>query len=326
MYDPSSDVVADDAEKKASEDKLEQWPVYPAPPGSHWERERRDGLAGWDWVYHPVHNRPGDELLYDEYGFPIEYSDSRKRHPPGSVTGEIFQQLGYNWLGPGTDIEYNLKHNVEPVDYLDSVAKEHDLAYRDILRDFHNGKITYDEAAAEVSRADQNFISLAGQRNIRDQWAVLGMSLKAYGDQFLGPTWAGLRKEDYGIYERVEDPVEFVDPVYSAPDDKKKSHDWEPGWTYSPSTGTWSYEKPPSDRTPWVPSGWYGGYWDYRRDDYLPPPSGGRPWPSSQGGFVEFDKDRNYYPDRLQAVKRKRHHRSRRNVRSAPYHRSYASQ
>ncbi|RWS18302.1 hypothetical protein B4U80_04933 [Leptotrombidium deliense] len=36
---------------------------------------------------------------------------------------------GYNYCGPGTNLDYNLKNNIKPVNRVDEACKQHDIRY-----------------------------------------------------------------------------------------------------------------------------------------------------------------------------------------------------
>ncbi|RWR99191.1 hypothetical protein B4U80_01658 [Leptotrombidium deliense] len=36
---------------------------------------------------------------------------------------------GYNYCGPGTNLEYNLRNNFQPVNRVDEACKQHDINY-----------------------------------------------------------------------------------------------------------------------------------------------------------------------------------------------------
>lgn len=59
-------------------------------------------------------------------------------------TGNEYHIPGYNYLGPGTHIRQRLSEGVQPINSLDTIAQQHDLAYittdHDIADDNFIGK------------------------------------------------------------------------------------------------------------------------------------------------------------------------------------------
>lgn len=62
--------------------------------------------------------------------------------------------LGYQYLGPGTDLEYKREHDIQPVDDLDAAARKHDNAYERIKMRYAAGDISFSEAQALTREAD----------------------------------------------------------------------------------------------------------------------------------------------------------------------------
>lgn len=130
-----------------------------------------------------------------------------------SLMGDYLRSIGYNWLGPGTDIEYNLAFNRQPVDHLDEVAMEHDLAYLDVLQRYENGTLSYDNAVRSIMRADSDFLhSLRGFNDPMSLLAKVGMTGKMLYDWYtenasysgLGSRYENLAKSDYSRYAEPE--------------------------------------------------------------------------------------------------------------------------
>jgi len=114
---------------------------------------------------------------------------------PGKF-GQIFQDLGYKYLGPGTDLDYNISHHVMPVDALDAAAKLHDQQYKQIADMYERGSMDYGQALAAIRSADLTL----SDRFYRDQsilgiLASLGMGSKAAFDWFMGqPSFIELKR------------------------------------------------------------------------------------------------------------------------------------
>jgi hypothetical protein len=53
---------------------------------------------------------------------------------------------GHNYLGPGTDVEYNLTHDVIPTDDADFLAMQHDFSYLTA------------KTVLDIEKADENFV------------------------------------------------------------------------------------------------------------------------------------------------------------------------
>lgn len=197
-----------DAFKKEDEEKqkaLDQWPdesQFPTPKdGMEWVRKRNPYWQGdgWDkWTYYQA-----------PMGTQLDNRALVPKEDPGSLLGDVFQWAGYKWLGPGTDIKYNSINDVQPINDLDSVARDHDYAYNRIGNDLKYGVIDYDEAVLQVYAADADFIRETGKLpGLSSYLSSLGMSSKHLYDMILrGASYAGISPEMYksavlGTYEK----------------------------------------------------------------------------------------------------------------------------
>jgi len=105
--------------------------------------------------------------------------------------------VGYNYLGPFTDVKRNLAANVEPANKLDAVAKVHDIAYQRISDLYKNYKISYKEASFMVREADAEFIKSALWLwyDPVAQYSATGIALKNIYEAAMGTRlFVGLRR------------------------------------------------------------------------------------------------------------------------------------
>lgn len=115
--------------------------------------------------------------------------------------------VGYNYLGPFTDVKRNIAANVQPANKLDAVAKVHDIAYQKISDLYKNYKISYGEASFMVREADAEFIKSALWLwyDPVAQYSATGIALKniyeaAIGTRlFVGLRRSGRRRSGLGI-------------------------------------------------------------------------------------------------------------------------------
>jgi len=120
--------------------------------------------------------------------------------PHGFIEG-IGPGLGYEYLGPGTDIHYKTLHNVVPADDLDYAAMLHDKSYAKIKSDYRRGLITRAEADMATDSADfRLFKGSASDFYAKKAPEFVGDVAKVYG----GPLGTGigvgqaLKKPDLG--------------------------------------------------------------------------------------------------------------------------------
>lgn len=245
--------------------------------------------------------------------------------PPRKRDENLFTQYGYEWLGPGTDVEWNMQHNVQPVDALDAAAKQHDLEYYSIKKALDYGELTYDQAVRAVSAADRR-LGIAASKVDQGVAVMWGMNLKQAWDNYWGyPSWAGIDRAEFNTATR---------PEPAGASDWRKNPDkyptLNPGtdyfWQWHSRFGEWvlvpyqeweqlpSYLRPPNySGVPHDPSG--GGSW-WPSFDNIPNYSG-TPlynWGANSGagdGFVapisvSEDRNRNGIPDVLEKRRRKR--------------------
>lgn len=167
----------------------ERWPsnLPPAPPGRYWDRKINPAYPeGSDQKYIYFTSQLGQSGYdYDESGRPLNKDVENIKDQ-----WELFRLLGYRWLGPGTDISYNLKYNVKPVNSLDAIAMEHDLAYRGIDRMWRRGELSYGGLIALTNKADREFVEAVNQdRSAMGYLSGIGMSAKILADSFFGPSY-----------------------------------------------------------------------------------------------------------------------------------------
>lgn len=341
--------------------------------------------------------------MEDDQPSHVEPVETDEKQDPGFL-GSLFQQLGYNWLGPGTDIGWNERNNAEPVNDLDAVAKVHDYAYRDIVDQFERGFISYEEASRLVDQADLEFSRDAAKTmTLQGLISAGALTMKSFLSGMTGPTFAGLKRERFNS-RKPEYADEREDPEYV------HKHEGQPGWFLDRSNyyglAEWRYVPYPKPGNPipyiWDPQKevWYANYWPSARevnhwddawvettkddpravyfkelkkimrlrpgwkfDDvkgwydstYVPDELDGYglQWDEVKGlyyspgrgayyetiedffanipysgrrRYVDYDTDRNYFPDRLEVElkrrrrKRRRHHGANRQYRFRPYH------
>ena len=188
-------VTPDTTDNKQLPSDADVWPSNLPPPGEgrHWERKPNPAYTGGPdkWIYFTVSGQ------FDEL-YPPHSTDVPGRSSVNQSEQNVFTWAGYKWLGPGTDIEYNVANNVQPVNALDEVARGHDLAYWDIRERFEAGEIDYKQASDLVRIADDTFVKEAGKLSGLPAFlSKLGMSFKEFVDGYLGPSYAGLRPEKY---------------------------------------------------------------------------------------------------------------------------------
>jgi hypothetical protein len=219
--------------------------------------------------------------------------------------GWVFQKAGYKYLGPGTDLEYNERNNVEPINALDAAAKVHDYAYKDIEYRYHQGQITRDHALDLVRQADLQLSRVAADwdsafdggyavsfamgakvlvQYLLDQASFIDLSKDRAPQEWsssMGPppwgsnyVWDGSR----WVPPPVHDPTNWQDRYPLPPDPKEGKDPWSGG---GPGTPGWN-----------MPPHTYSAH------------------TFSSGRFAALDRNRDGIPDALQR-KRKRYHRYR---------------
>lgn len=136
--------------------------------------------------------------------------------PPRNRTENDFTKLGYEWLGPGTDVYWNMQHNVQPINELDRLGMIHDIAYTSIGEAFRYGELTYDQALQAIAAADKALEVGASKLPTEsspywDPYITGGkgssvshaMGLKQEYDAYFGtPSWSGIKREDYNTWVR----------------------------------------------------------------------------------------------------------------------------
>jgi len=240
----------------------------PDMSGGHWEWQPG---KGWWFVNDPPEDR---ESLYDNPGAGV--AEPPNPGMPDNWLGEQLAELGYQYLGPGTNLLWNLEHDVPPINFVDAVARNHDIDYKNIGDRFRNGDIDWVQAQRELSQADRAFISRAQRTAQVDSLAAAcGMTVSWVANQLLGYNpWGGITQDEYNTNPKPP-------PV------------GKPGWDMPPDSD-------------YYPPGWED-QWRGRNSDTM------------SASVVPFDndRDRNYFPDRLErSHKRKRHGGFGRNARS----------
>jgi len=165
-----------------------------------------------------------------DYKAPVSVSN------PGWITdsvGNSFRAAGYNYLGPGTDVEGNINRGVQPVNELDAIARTHDIAYNDIKNQFERGLLTYAQAKGMISQADTDFVESAkNSYEIPNILSALSMSAKNMYDYYTGgSSFSGLDPNRYGINEDSVPPytpTDFGDPVFDRPVDPGYVNPYDP--------------------------------------------------------------------------------------------------
>lgn len=142
-----------------------------------------------------------------------------------------WETSGYNYLGPGTDLDWNLAHDVKPVNSLDAAAMAHDIAYAHIKDQWERGLLTQREADVLVNIADSELESAA----FKDppSWAGPGtsviMDLKRWSDQFFGSSFAGIDSNTRGsrVGDKEKEFLTYTERVnrYQAVQKKKQDAD-----------------------------------------------------------------------------------------------------
>lgn len=238
---------------------------------------------------------------------------------PGTL-GQLFQDAGYAYLGPGTDLKYNELNGVQPVDELDGIAKVHDYAYRDIQEAFLNGLMTYDKAAAAVAAADEEFIQNARTAGLYGLLSSMGMTMKAFKDSFMGPSYAGIDANAYGSKREEYNTSQFATKGIPLPgrwDPNEKDMNY---WYWLVHNGLLDARNASGEWT-YTPSGYANWYWDtYKskdhvpvdtRDDYISPgykPNDPRFVPDVPVSRISVvvDRDNNGVPDALERKRRRK--------------------
>jgi hypothetical protein len=64
----------------------------------------------------------------------------------------LLNNANYKWMGPGTNIKYNIEQNIQPINRLDKLGKKHDLAYITI------GHLEHDEKIKKEKEIDKGFL------------------------------------------------------------------------------------------------------------------------------------------------------------------------
>lgn len=197
-----------------------QYPGYsfsllpPAPDGTHWVSSLNDDKR---IVWHAV---PDASQMRDAGWF-----------------GRKFQEAGYKYLGPGTDLAYNESHNIQPIDDLDQAAKVHDYDYMHIKDAFERGDINFAQAAKLVDDADRDLIYRAmSTGKIPGILTALGMGAKDFWDYFTGPSFAEIYPQNYG--KNKYNPGQGVGPADPSgyPPEDPSEDPYYPGWLSDSST------------------------------------------------------------------------------------------
>lgn len=260
-----------------------QLPVPEAPSG--WRYEERYGGGNWEW--YPV-EYPDDPRLnphHDVPDYPEKYTDSELT--------EFFKSRGYNWLGPGTDIEYNLRNNVQPINGLDEIAMIHDLEYQAALDDLEHGRIDYETAKRRIWDADGKFVrALDSSWDVMSRSARIAMSAKRLYDWYFNTaTYSYLKpfpKSDYFDEKGYEELPSYQPDKYNV--------DIDPYVVFGD----------PGERKDWVYThyGWEKMDWDASDKRYTRRPERPKPYESNISVFE--DRDRNGIPDILEKKKKRR--------------------
>jgi hypothetical protein len=267
-------VVIEEPKRTAVVSADNTWPAAgSAGEGMHWVRYK-NSAGTWTYATEPdVMNQDaaarGSRLSW-------ESGVDDLQEDPGWF-GRQFQKAGYKYLGPGTDLSYNERNNVEPIDDLDNIAKIHDYDYRNVLDQYERGLISYSEASNLVADADRSFIERARLKpTVTGKLAGLGMTAKELFDSMLGPTFAGLYANRYGVRH---------------------------GELGEPRDGDFV-------------SRWNGYKWVRAYEPVFKPPfedpskrDNGKGYRSYGKAAYDDDRDRNYFPDRRQPLFRRRKRR-----------------
>lgn len=105
--------------------------------------------------------------------------------------------VGYNYLGPYTTVSRNVAAGVPPVDELDGLAMEHDIAYQSIADRYHRGELSYGDVRDLVYAADRKLKHGAWRLwwSMPAQYTALGMDVKAFVDSLRGyASFVGITK------------------------------------------------------------------------------------------------------------------------------------
>lgn len=250
--------------------------------GGHWESGASTGDNG------------GDKDTGDTEDTPTD---------PGSF-GKIFQDMGYKYLGPGTDLEYNKAHNVEPIDELDRAAMVHDNAYARIKYQLQWGLMNYYQALDAVHKADSELI-MRGYEIFNDSWdypsmaVAEGMTYKMFYDYATNSaSFAQISESDWkkNLVALTEDQRKQAVAEAKAEAEAKEKAALEEAIRRAQEEHQGQRVGPPQRFDPG-------------------PPASVVPYQPRTSRRVTYDddRDRNYFPDRAQV--------SRRRVRRRPYFR-----
>lgn len=275
----------------------------------HWQYYSKPVRHGYDYIWNADYREPlySDATKSNLVGF--ETGRWEEKSDPGWF-GRQFQKAGYKYLGPGTDLSYNQRNNVQPVDDLDYIAKEHDYAYNNIEKNYVWGFISYDEAASRVAEADEKFIESA--RLLGDwsgQLSALGMTAKELWDNVNGPSFAGIYASGYASKRSDVEGKRVGDYVYV--------------WNGEKMTVEYDPIRAPDPQIIEPSGGYHAGDEGLSgRHASNPPvsqyPSSGNPVNDAVSNGTTFggvlaayddDRDRNYFPDRRQPLFRRRKRR-----------------
>lgn len=247
--------------------------------------------------------------------------------PARNRTENVFTKYGYEWLGPGTDVEWNMQNNVQPIDALDAAGKQHDLEYYSIKQALQYGELTYDQAVRAVSAADRR-LQIAASKVGGGDFVQWGMGLKQGWDSYFGtPSWSGIAREMYQTADRPgsnwrKDPSRY--PQLDPGSDyfwwwNTRFNEWEliptDNWEfYHPGQPTYSgTPHDPGSYDTYLPMPGYGEQprynWDWNQYTTLPPDTN-----ISSGGYsgpevpisAYTDRNRNGIPDVLEKKHKKR--------------------
>lgn len=215
-----------------------------------------DGIGG---VQKPVKDRWRGK---DESKGPVYHGG--KDMVNDSILGAMLEDLGYQYLGPGTKFEAKRAAGVQPINDLDLAAFDHDAGYQETLDRFEAGEIDYQAAKGLISIYDENLMYDI-EHILRTQVtsplpliAGASMNAKMLYDYMTGTSaFSQLVPERYGVKRRTvyQPPVRPVEKPVILPPNRYKPQPVMPIRTF---------------------------------DQF------------------DYDRDRNYYPDRLQAKTRKR--------------------
>lgn len=114
---------------------------------------------------------------------------------------------GYNYLGPGTNLQLKIEKDVQPINKLDAAAKEHDIAYskNKELKERHKAdKILEDKAWERVKAKDSNL-----SEKINAYLTTNAMKIKRTVGMGIHSENIGNKSKDFSDSERIGKYIKY---------------------------------------------------------------------------------------------------------------------